>query len=687
LFGKIDPTLLLKLQTAGPTDKFVVWTGFSDRPALDNNPWDALPSIHLPYLDEVKSIPDAKFRFIDELRNEISVEASAQAIFEIASLSFISRIDEVSPLAFLSHSYGSVGSTRDMDTIMDSIDVRLLHHANYDGTGIRIAFLDSGVDLSHPALARFADPASGFVWRDLANGRTDPYDDHPNKHGTGVAALALGFDTTWGYKGSGYDASLMAVKICASTIACFMDSLVEGIKFAVSNGARIISASVGTRTDDLGNCMTTNGSSPAAIWTGWAVSQGVTVVVAAGNEGEETDCAGIQIGTPADNFNAITVGATNLQGTVLWELSSKGPTQDGRRKPDVVAPGQDVPVACVGSCPGGIPYVRASGTSFSTPLVAGALASIMEKRGSWSPARLKAVLRDTAFDIGSNGVENSHGFGLVQASRASDDLGVPMLLAWDAAFTVQTSFASFKVWDSVDSSSPGRLQLEVMKFHGKLIVGSYFVPWVEYGGSGWRPLDNSILFAGPYVSESTATTLGFSAVYGDSITRLTLSVRLTEITSTRVQFDSRLDFIVAQGSSAVNARIYLDFEIEGNGLPTACCDYFERISDAFRYSTETRIEATNIRVKDTDTSVSRLADIYFNSADNGPYEWLLRAVAPDADPDYSLNGENINGANILFEYQSRRGVQQTGSIGPTIYVNTPASGGGGCGCNPLRPSS
>lgn len=674
---KISLSLTSKLLSAGPAEKFVVWASFSNRPlAVDGVPRQ-LPPVSAAYTERVASMPGVKTRFVDELQNAVSIEATAESIFQIADLPFVSRIQEVPVLKLQSHhdaaSHGSLA------TPMSVMDIEPLHEAGYDGSGVRIAFLDSGFDVSHPALA---PKASGMIWKDLVNNRPDPYDDIG--HGTATASLALGLDTSAPYLGAAYGASLMAIKICVTSFSCFADTFVEGMKFAVNNGARVISASVGDVRDPSG-CITRNGTSALATWTGWAVSQGAIVVVSAGNYGL-SPCDGLSITTPGDNFNAITVGATDPLGRAVASFSSRGPTQDGRIKPDVVAPGENVWIACLSDCTSGR-YKMDSGTSYSTPLVAGVLACIIEKRG-WSPATLKAALRRTAFDLEASGPDNVAGFGRVRATLASDS-NVDMSFAWDDNFWVETSFAKFRVWDR-PTAYGGLISARDMYFHGILAVSSFEVPWVQWGtrDGGWHPVTlNQLMVAGPYVEEATSTSLKFASVYGDVTTRFTFRVQLFEISSNQVLFKAWLSYADVSPSQ-FNALLYIDFDIEG-----PCCDNFERLSDSFYYTTETRLAATNLWVKGGATATTR-AEVYYQFMDASPYEWLLKHPGnldpldlKLFDPDQQLNGESIAGVDVLLAYRSRRSndvPSQSGDVGPVIYVNTfPSGGDGGGGGSPF----
>ena len=164
----------------------------------------------------------------------------------------------------------------------------------------------------------------------------------------------------------------------------------------------------------------------ATIAAELAVARGVVVVVSAGNEG-----AGSwrYITVPADAAGAITFGSVSLSSSVIAPFSSRGPTADGRIKPDVVAPGHgrhhhDGPLTphAAGSSGGTFEldeYGRVSGTSFAAPLVSGVCALLKQAHPSWGPAQIAEALRVTATDLGVSGPDTTYGWGLVDAAAAS----------------------------------------------------------------------------------------------------------------------------------------------------------------------------------------------------------------------------------------------------------------------------
>lgn len=92
---KIEPDLAELIEASGPTETFIVWIHFEDRPEFDTDPGDGLPPVNQDYVDGVASITGVEARHVDELLNALSVEATRQAIYEIAALHFVMFIDAV----------------------------------------------------------------------------------------------------------------------------------------------------------------------------------------------------------------------------------------------------------------------------------------------------------------------------------------------------------------------------------------------------------------------------------------------------------------------------------------------------------------------------------------------------------------------------------------------------------------
>ncbi|OGE78200.1 MAG: hypothetical protein A2751_03525 [Candidatus Doudnabacteria bacterium RIFCSPHIGHO2_01_FULL_46_14] len=227
------------------------------------------------------------------------------------------------------------------------------------GAGVRVAILDSGIDLEHPDLA--GRIKGGY--NALSPGAS--YDDDFG-HGTHVAGIVAGLSNSIGIVGVAPAADLYAVKVLDSTGSGFVSDIIAGINWAAENGVQIINLSLATSSDvqSLHDAVSA------------AVSRGVLVVVAAGNDGGT-------VKYPAAYPEAIAVAALD-QTDNLASWSSRGP------EIDLLAPGASI----YSTYAGGI-YKLMRGTSMAAPHVSGAAALIMSK-GSLSPDEVKTKLLNSA---------------------------------------------------------------------------------------------------------------------------------------------------------------------------------------------------------------------------------------------------------------------------------------------------
>jgi serine protease AprX len=232
-----------------------------------------------------------------------------------------------------------------------------------------------------------------------------------------VAGLIAGNSLAWPtdhrfygrYMGVAPRANLVSVKVSDDDGNTTVLDVINGIQFAVDHkdalGIRVVNLSLSStvaesyRTDPL----------DAAAEQAWF--HGLTVVTAAGNEALERD--GVTF-APANDPWVITVGALDDKNTwsryddSLAPWSSRGLTQDGVRKPDVLAPGvglvsplapgSDFAEMCP-NCVVGDRYFRAGGTSMAAAVVSGAAALILEEHPTWTPARVKGALVQTLDEV------------------------------------------------------------------------------------------------------------------------------------------------------------------------------------------------------------------------------------------------------------------------------------------------
>jgi serine protease AprX len=274
-----------------------------------------------------------------------------------------------------------------------------------DGTGVVFCVVDTGVDAGHEQL----DGGKVVAWKDVINGRATPYDDQG--HGTHVAAT-LGGDGVGGpnaalYRGVAPGVGIAAAKVLNSAGSGTASQIIQGIDWCISQEVDGISMSIGTATGSDGNDALSLAVDRAVL------DHGIVSVIAAGNSGDGS----ATVGSPGAARAAITVGAAAkvADGLRLAGFSSRGPTLDGRAKPDVVAPGVAIVSASANTSSG---YAGASGTSMATPFTAGVVALMLDCNGGLVPSAIKSTLGATAADLGPEGADSNWGNGLIDGYEA-----------------------------------------------------------------------------------------------------------------------------------------------------------------------------------------------------------------------------------------------------------------------------
>ncbi|MCX5061045.1 MULTISPECIES: S8 family peptidase [unclassified Streptomyces] len=255
--------------------------------------------------------------------------------------------------------------------------------AGYDGKGVKIAVLDTGVDATHPDLKTQVIESKNFS---AAADATDHFG-----HGTHVASIVAGTGakSNGKYKGVAPGAKILNGKVLDDSGFGDDSGIVAGMEWAAEQGADVVNLSLGAGD--------TPGVDPLeAEVNKLSEEKGILFAIAAGNSGPES------VGSPGSAEDALTVGAVDVNDK-LADFSSTGPTVDGTIKPDVTAPGVDITAAAapgsvideeVGEKPPG--YLTISGTSMATPHVAGAAALLKQQHPDWRFSELKGALTGSA---------------------------------------------------------------------------------------------------------------------------------------------------------------------------------------------------------------------------------------------------------------------------------------------------
>jgi len=314
-----------------------------------------------------------------------------------------------------------------MESAGPSISIGLVREQlGFYGKGVTVAVLDTGVNAAHVALDDMDDDASTDDPKMLAffdaynNKTTTPYDQ--GEHGTWVASISTG--TGGGNSqnvGIAPEANLVGVRIGSSS--GFPESTaLRGLEWIIDNKDTYnISVAVCSWGIVLGGPNDHNGNSAISRLADEVVAAGISVVVAAGNS-----ALSATVTAPGDARNVITVGSVN-DDHFLSTFSSEGPTTDGRTKPDVCAPGEDITGAWSRNNAG---YFTGDGTSASAPIVGGLIAVMLEANPYMTPAQVKQVLHETSEHNTARTPKyiftpnNGYGWGVVHApgavSRARD---------------------------------------------------------------------------------------------------------------------------------------------------------------------------------------------------------------------------------------------------------------------------
>ncbi|MCY3554619.1 MAG: S8 family serine peptidase [Gemmatimonadetes bacterium] len=384
--------------------------------------WEDIP-IHTPYVNRIAE-SGGLIHHMSRWHNAVSVSGDAKVIQSLAELPFVLRIEAVDrlrrPRPVLPRPSVSQETTpshrRTLANRFDygpsfvqlnQLQIPALHDIGLSGQGVLVALFDTGFSLQHVAfdsLRTRVEAQRDFV-EDHLGMAGSPYD----LHGTQVLAAIGGFAP-----GKLVGPAFGARYLLASTEAVTFEDEIEedwwiaALEWADSLGVDVISSSLGYidwyafEDMDGKSAMISRAASMAA-------DRGIVVVSAMGNLGGQPY---EKMSAPADAEKVISVGAVDASGN-RWASSSIGPTYDGRIKPDVMAMGQGVYTVQPFSAQS---YARTNGTSFSTPLVAGVVALLLEAYPHWTPEKVQKVLHQTASQTAAP--DTLYGYGIVQAADA-----------------------------------------------------------------------------------------------------------------------------------------------------------------------------------------------------------------------------------------------------------------------------
>lgn len=317
------------------------------------------------------------------------------------------KIDQLNPtislLVLTGQEKNKISKDNKVKALVENIDCKLLAQTltwnismigadltwqkDITGLGVKVAVVDTGINLSHPDLAANIKGSYNAI-----NTKKSGNDD--NGHGTHVAGIIAALDNNIGVIGVAPKASLYAVKVLNASGTGTLAGLIKGIQWSIDHDMDVINMSLGfgTATEDQ--------LTPLHDVIVDAVEANITVVAAAGNDPAHfTEL-------PGRYPEVFSVAAVNNAGSLAY-FNSTG-------KIDFSAPGVSVYSSYKKS------YATLSGTSMATPHVAGAAALIISRAssdldhdGAVEPLEVKSILASLATDLSTPGFDTVSGYGLI----------------------------------------------------------------------------------------------------------------------------------------------------------------------------------------------------------------------------------------------------------------------------------
>ena len=368
--------------------------------------------------------------------------------------------------AFLTTNDPSLGS----QTAMHASRFKEAWDVQAGAPSVRVAVLDTGVDLNHADLVDQLDSGYDFVDND-----TVPADANAQSHGTMTAGI-IGAEANngIGIAGAAYNTRILPVRVLDSTGAGSDSNIAAGIRWAADNDAKVISISLGgpgvsTLLDDA---------------IAYAHSKDVVVVASTGNHGSSEPMY------PANAPGVIGVGA--VDGSLRNAYFSGHGTSV-----DITAVGVGVWSTMKGNT-----YGSNTGTSFSAPLVAAAAALVRAANPSMTSAEVATRLYDTARDAGPSGRDNFYGHGILDAFAALNQLMKQQAIAPAAGDAREpdgsgSGATTFSSGVQATIAPEGDVDLFAIELPGPGTLTATVSPPSPQAGFDWQGLDAMVALLAP----------------------------------------------------------------------------------------------------------------------------------------------------------------------------------------------
>ncbi len=508
-----------------------------------------IPVFH-EYIEQI-SQTGAELRVVSRLLNAVSVEADASILTMIAQMPFVSRIRPVSSFRrerpFETYepsvpSYSNYGSSWTQNNMLGATKA---HKIGLSGRGVLICITDTGFKLDHLAMAA-SEVVSAYDFIDNDSVVSfEPGDPDPSEsHGT-MTWSAIGGYYSGELVGTAYGASFLLARTenYSEEFPAEEDYWIAAAEWADSAGADIVSVSLGY-SDWYSPDSMTGDIAPISIAADLLSQRGVCCVICSGNYGYEGP---VSVTAPGDADSVITVGACDTYGNRL-SFSGQGPTADGQIKPEVVALGTGVKSA---GHSGVADFRSASGTSASTPLVAGLTALMLESRPELAPMDIRKALISTASQ--NELPDNQIGWGIPNVVSAlsypiAGRTAIPVFVGWNlvslplsSPVSADTAFPARigEVWGwnpsageyfEADSIEPGYAYFVLYDIDTLLLVDGDPLYEVDLGlAPGWHAIGGvaSTNSLASVIARSSARIHNGIFVFNKDINNYSLSNRLS----------------------------------------------------------------------------------------------------------------------------------------------------------------
>ncbi len=469
--------------------------------------------VYQNYIEQVEKL-GARHRRSSKWLNAASFEVPAETLDRVMQLPFVSsiepiaiykrrpvKVEDIKPQQYYLQAQSADAINYGNSAFaLKQINVIAVHQRGYHGEGVTLAILDTGFRKSHEAFAaHYADgrvlAEYDFVFGDTNTANEELDDVDQWNHGTYIWSAAGGqVDGT--LYGPAFKANFLLAKTedIRSENQVEEDNWVAAAEWAESLGADVLTSSLGYI--DWYDYSDLNGETAiTTVAANIATFMGIVVCNSMGNFGPGS---GTLI-APADAHNILSVGAVNGAG-IIESFSSRGPTFDGRIKPEVCARGRSV---WSGSADSDTSYASVSGTSLSTPLIAGAACLLVQARPNMPPGIIRTALLETADNADS--VNNTYGWGVIDVNEA---------LTWGAEFTADTVVGNAPLTVQFTSNSSLPVFIYSWDF-GDGGTSDSANPTYEYTAAGTYDVTLTTLTTYGYIDNKQ---LGLITLYGDTMT-------------------------------------------------------------------------------------------------------------------------------------------------------------------------